>query len=1578
MGSDELIEAVKAAGDIKAEDDSASRLIARLQAMRADSINTQLDETDAHWASLPAAEPTRHLPAGEAPPSSELSFLDPPQAADELGRLGRFRVLEILGRGGMGVVLRAEDPTLRRDVAIKVLNLKSADKSDAKARFLRKAQATAAIDHDNIVTIHDVGEQRGMPYYAMQFLRGESLYDRLSREKRLPIAEAVRTAREIAQGLAAAHAKGLLHRDIKPANVWLEEGTGRVKIVDFGLARTGDDDSDLTHSGAVLGTPKYMSPEQAQGEAVDQRCDLFSLGSVLYYFVAGQPPFSGSNVTATLLAVASGRYEDVQSLVPDCPDGLKAIIDRLLKKSPDDRFATAGEVVAALQAVEDELSVAPSPISEVIPPAASASSGQGGYGKWIALAAAIPIFVLLGVIFLWRTPQGTLRVEVNDPQLEVLIDGDELTLTDKTWEGKKKVGKRRLKIKVGDQWLKIDPQTVFDIDGGRQKRRLSVRLNDVQLSGNEFEVVRDRETVLTITSVPVPAATANASGNGDRQAGTPPLAIAPFGVDEAKQHQQAWAEYLGLPVEKEVQLPGEAKMTFILIPPGEYEMGTSKADRQRLFEYAQEAGDEHVMATLAEEFPQHRVRITRPFYLASTETTQQQWEAVTGENPSRWKDDPQQPVDQISWDESREFAARLNAHLGAKGLTIRLPTEAQWEYACRAGTTTDWITGDHQVDVPAVAWVLDARGRMTHPVGTKKPNAWSLYDVHGNAHEWVADYFSLDYYEQSPTDDPTGPAEGSERVYRSGCQSNEVIRCRSATRNHAAPDHTTRYLGVRLAMSIDVANGALAGGQRFGGEQDIGSEFVDLLKLIDLDQDAMEGSWKLSGGELRTTQFLTAGHKQRASLRLPIIPNGDYELSATFKEATTNDDQNLYIFLPVGEYLCRLNIGRQYAGLFGFKGVELDVVNEPGFPLVPNRAYNLVAVVKTEGETASIKVNLDRRPFLSYNGTIEKLTPWAGERESGHRTINIQTINELHEFTKLELRMLSGQAKRLRSEDARSLGMHRRGHFDGLRFDGETASVRVPTLKYDGSHPLTIEAIVTPQAQDSSAVLASLNYGGYRLRIEGGRWMAGFEVPYERKQSAKDDLTPNKRTHLALVYSGDAVMFFVDGRLQARDEVEGKYKPPRNDADLFLGADAHNQTNQATGHFLGDIHQVRFSKAALYEKNFAVPEKLEKRDDTLALFRLDEGAGDIAHDSSGNGHHGVIDRARWIRIDGEPDVLKPPDVSKSSNFIPGEWVDLLPSVDVDQDTLQGTWQKSKDQVLTTEITKSRSLIQVVEQAPQSYEFETEFRYTDFDAWAEIRLHLPVADGRVTIVKAIESQFTEDGIQNIQSVYRTQTIAAPETDRQLGAQQQGQWHRLGVKVTTLNDQFAIEASLDEQAFARWKGPITAVVADDASKTTDARAIVLRGYAHAGDHDLPGKMMLDIRNARIRPLQPPHDQARVEPLMIPTGGLVEGEFLAPDGDVPNRWRCEGVFAEIHGQGILKYPRMRVDQFALDVELEIRDPRSDIMLTHDAPHDRWRSEVRLAHTDPEADGKSIRILPIRAVAAGSSSCRGIRLAR
>jgi urea transport system substrate-binding protein len=290
---------------------------------------------------------------GTESPLNLSSFLSPPTGPDELGWLANYRVLKIVGRGGMGVVFRAEDSHLRRIVALKVILPEYAALPLARERFLREARAAAAVKSDHVVTIYQVGQDNDVPFLAMEFLEGENLESRLQKGGRLPIADVCRIGREAATGLAAAHAQALIHRDIKPANIWLEAKTGRVKLLDFGLARAADGSTGVTKTGNIVGTPDFMSPEQARGEELDARSDLFSLGAVLYTMCSGQVPFPGKSTIAVLTALAVQTPRPILEINPDVPPALVALVESLLQKSRADRPGSAeqvGETLAALEA----------------------------------------------------------------------------------------------------------------------------------------------------------------------------------------------------------------------------------------------------------------------------------------------------------------------------------------------------------------------------------------------------------------------------------------------------------------------------------------------------------------------------------------------------------------------------------------------------------------------------------------------------------------------------------------------------------------------------------------------------------------------------------------------------------------------------------------------------------------------------------------------------------------------------------------------------------------------------------------------------------------------------------------------------------------------------------------------------------------------------------------------------------------------------------------------------------------------------------------------------------------------------
>ncbi len=286
-----------------------------------------------------------------------------------------FRIEKVLGEGGMGTVYLAEDTRLGRKVAVKTLKKEIAKKPGAKDRFFREARTAAKLEHDHIIPIHYVGESRGVPFLAMPFLKGWPLDAHIMKTKALlPTAEVLRIGREVALGLAAAHEAGLIHRDIKPANIWLEAPHGRVKILDFGLARSQGEEGNLTASGAVMGTPAYMAPEQARGKPVDARADLFSLGVMLYEMATGKKPFTGPDMMSILTSLALDDPAKADEVNPAVPPKLADLIARLMAKEPGRRPMSAAAVADELMHLTMQTT---RPTFEALPelPAAAPASG---------------------------------------------------------------------------------------------------------------------------------------------------------------------------------------------------------------------------------------------------------------------------------------------------------------------------------------------------------------------------------------------------------------------------------------------------------------------------------------------------------------------------------------------------------------------------------------------------------------------------------------------------------------------------------------------------------------------------------------------------------------------------------------------------------------------------------------------------------------------------------------------------------------------------------------------------------------------------------------------------------------------------------------------------------------------------------------------------------------------------------------------------------------------------------------------------------------------------------------------------
>ncbi len=1213
----------------------------------------------------------------------DLSFLTPSTKVGSIGAIGHYEILKVLGQGGFGIVFRAFDEKLHRHVAIKTMSVQMAATSPPRKRFLREARAAAAIRHENVVQVYSVEEQP-LPYLVMEFIDGQTLQQKQRDYGPLELPELLHVGRQIAAGLAAAHAQSLIHRDVKPGNILLEQGVEqKVKITDFGLARAADDAS-LTRSGMISGTPLYMAPEQALGGTLDGRSDLFSLGSVLYELATGRPPFRAPTTVAVLRRVVDDTPRPIQEIIPETPDWLVAIINKLLEKNPDDRYQTAQEIAGLLARCQSELQLtgsvtcvnnerAGSVGKDVSSPAlqsalAKTASGKGERvidGPWFrvphvlrhwfftiyAVSAAIilpqilldtwhpvlrllpGLIAVLGLIIYaivndrrrasssvtLRTEQpggsrpplaGSKTPDVRPPQkltaksvlyalflgvlvMSPILYGRHLSRTVNAWlwpaiptlpvveraaglrfdgkddyvqipvdwsypqftidafvtsapgsdngnivhlSGGGKVpewmglndgppapagqrvsgaqilgktpyasayapfaggvrqhrvlvfngshlhyyvngiwqGKRRAEARDGLLWkmqelrlgsgsdgkrffegqidqlrvskvarydrnfppvtsVAADEATLSlynfeegtgdvlkDVSGNNKDGKIYgatwvhsanglqfdgvddyVELNGLGWNSNQYTIeayisqdgehgnlfqavgpggmlqmylnpqaggvglkrddvyqnvngsrpamirqhlalVYDGQNLnyfvqghlagtkpnVSAQATPMPlnrmiigtkvaldpskpeffegrleqlrvsktvryvlpfkpgelstddstlalydfttgegdvikdscgkspdgeiigatwvkssgvvsaprvrAVPTNSEGlrpplATDWSADAPPLAIAPFDAAQAKAHQEAWAKYLGVPIE----YTNSIGMKFVLIPPGEFTMGSTVEEIEAARASTGYSDDQELSDALSSEGPQHKVVLTQPYYLATTELSQAQFMSVVETNPSRFqgnKDKPEDPemkhhpVENLSWNDVADFCAKLSDREGYSpvyriegqavamlpGDGYRMPREAQWEFACRAGTTTPYWFGDRTNNAAQSEWATDDSAGKTHTVGSFGSNPFGLYDMHGNVREWCQDGWNSTFYysfKHQPAVDPISKPQGPHmHMVRGGTWEVKThIEGRSAARRPGVPSQRYENYGCRISISVQSA-----------------------------------------------------------------------------------------------------------------------------------------------------------------------------------------------------------------------------------------------------------------------------------------------------------------------------------------------------------------------------------------------------------------------------------------------------------------------------------------------------------------------------------------------------------------------------------------------------------------------------------------------------------------------------------------------------------------------------------------------------------------------------------------------------
>jgi serine/threonine protein kinase len=414
-------------------------------------------------------EAIARLTNGDAAEPVSLDFLDASDNPAMLGRLGEYEVLEIIGRGGMGVVLKGYDHDLNRYVAIKVLAPQWASSGAARKRFAREGQAAAAVVHQHVLAIHSVNATHRLPYLVMPFVAGESLQQRLDREGPLAIEEILRIGFQVSEGLAAAHAQGLVHRDIKPANILLEKNVERVLLTDFSLARAVDDAS-VTRSGVIAGTPQYMSPEQAKGEPIDHRSDLFSLGSVLYAMSTGHPPFRAESTLAILRRICDSEPRPLREINPSIPVWLWAVVASLLCKNSTERIDSAKRLAEILEGC---LAHIQQPTVVPLPTMLPKAPHRGRTGRnWFRMGLAVAAAVMLAAGFVVFTPRAKVE-QPSDIRQHIPVVTAQLP---------PKQAESQHRSTSPSQNLDWDDRSVKDVD----KLQLGIEQLEAKLSGTEF------------------------------------------------------------------------------------------------------------------------------------------------------------------------------------------------------------------------------------------------------------------------------------------------------------------------------------------------------------------------------------------------------------------------------------------------------------------------------------------------------------------------------------------------------------------------------------------------------------------------------------------------------------------------------------------------------------------------------------------------------------------------------------------------------------------------------------------------------------------------------------------------------------------------------------------------------------------------------------------------------------------------------------------------------------------------------------------------------------------------------------
>jgi formylglycine-generating enzyme required for sulfatase activity/serine/threonine protein kinase len=766
-------------------------------------------------------------------------------------QLGPYQIVSRLGAGGMATVFKAYQPKMDRYVALKVLQRHFSNNPQFVNRFSQEARLIAKLEHPHILPVYDFGESDGYTFLAMRLVQGGSLSDLLKKCGKLELAKINRIITQVGGALDYAHEKGVIHRDFKPGNVLIDEFESCL-LTDFGIAKLVEVTSHLTHTGGILGTPFYISPEQGSGKPIDNRSDIYSLGVVLYQMAVGDVPYKADTPMSVIFKHVHDPLPLPRHRVPDLPEPVERVILKALAKNPGDRYSTAAELVNALQSAIDQLtsqiqkvrepifetdptqmarkiptdpeklsakpSDTPRPETVEIKKTGKKKKDRTGRGWAYGVLAIFLLALSAGAGWLYYNntflSEPILRVDTNPAGANVYVD---------------------------DGYVGISPIQIEKLTPGAHKVRISKK--EYEDYKENLSIGKGKPGFIQVVLTPKPfgglVVDSNPSGSevfvDNHKRGITPLSIEslPIGTREVMIKKQGYekktlwvsleagqVKTLDIVLKRMAPSPQRQKisnslgMEFVYIPPGTFMMGSA-------FDEPGRNNNEKL----------HKVTLTQGFYLQTTEVTLDQWrafirdtkyssEAETGKGAwirrggkwsnkkGRYWDNPgfyqteNDPVTCVSWNDVQSYIKWLNRKEKKK---YRLPTESEWEYACRAGSTTAFANGaiselkcGYDSHLNDMGWYCGNSNRKTHPVSKKKPNLWGLYDMHGNVWEWCQDWY--EEYPSGSITNPTGPSQGSRRVRRGGGWGNDALDCRSSFRGKFWPEGGTRGIGFRLLM----------------------------------------------------------------------------------------------------------------------------------------------------------------------------------------------------------------------------------------------------------------------------------------------------------------------------------------------------------------------------------------------------------------------------------------------------------------------------------------------------------------------------------------------------------------------------------------------------------------------------------------------------------------------------------------------------------------------------------------------------------------------------------------------------------